>query len=99
MSSRLIPPNDGAIAAVTATISSAVWTSSAIGIALIPANALNRTHFPSITGSDACGPISPSPSTALPSVTTPTRLATPVISRTNSGCRWISRHGAATPGV
>ena len=35
---------------------------------------LTYTHFPSITGMAADGPISPSPSTAVPSVITATRL-------------------------
>ena len=37
-----------------------------------PAKLLNSADLPSITGSDADGPISPSPSTALPSQTTAT---------------------------
>ncbi len=41
------------------------------GIASTSPNSLNRTHLPpSITGIPASGPISPSPSTAVPSVTT-----------------------------
>ena len=36
------------------------------------ANALNSAHFPSMTGIPASGPMSPSPSTAVPSVTTAT---------------------------
>ena len=35
-------------------------------------NALNSTHFPSITGIPASGPMSPKPRTAVPSVTTAT---------------------------
>ena len=99
MSSRLIPPSDGAIAFTAATMPSVSCTSSAIGIAFTPPNCLKRTHLPSITGNDAWGPMLPSPSTALPSVTTATRLPTPVISRTSWGSRSMARHGAATPGV
>ena len=60
------------------TIPSTSWTSSAIGIASTPAKLLKSTHLPSITGKAACGPMSPSPSTADPSVITATRLPTPV---------------------
>src|SRR5690606_41580184 len=41
----------------------------------MPANFLNRTALPSITGLDANGPISPRPRTAVPLDTTATRLA------------------------
>ena len=47
---------------------------SSISKQSMPANFLNRTALPSITGLDASGPILPSPSTALPLVTTATRL-------------------------
>jgi hypothetical protein len=40
----------------------------------MPANFLNRTALPSITGLDASGPILPRPSTAVPLVMTATRL-------------------------
>ncbi len=57
-------------------ISSGSLVSSTIGIEFRPANALNNADLPSITGSEAAGPISPRPSTALPSLTTATsRLA------------------------
>ena len=38
-----------------------------MGNASTLANSLNRAHFPSITGIPASGPISPRPSTAVPS--------------------------------
>ena len=38
------------------------------------ANILNNNAFPSITGLDASGPISPSPSTAVPFEITATRF-------------------------
>ena len=41
----------------------------------MPANSLNSIALPSITGSDACGPMLPSPSTAVPSVTIADRVA------------------------
>ena len=43
------------------------------GTALRPANSLNSAALPSITGSAAAGPMLPSPSTAVPSLTTATR--------------------------
>ena len=46
----------------------------AIGKAATSPKALNRAHLPSITGMPASGPMSPRPSTAVPSVMTATRL-------------------------
>ena len=46
----------------------------------MPANFLNRTALPSITGLPASGPILPRPSTAVPFETTATRLARAVSS-------------------
>ena len=40
----------------------------------MPASDLNRTHFPSITGTAARGPASPNDRTDEPSVTTATAL-------------------------
>ena len=40
----------------------------------IPAKRLNRTPFPSLTGLATSGPMSPSPSTAVPFDTTATRF-------------------------
>ncbi len=74
MSSRLMPPNPGAIALTTATISSGSRVSRQIGKASTPANSLNSIALPSITGIAARGPMSPSPSTAVPSETTATVL-------------------------
>src|SRR5208283_5096310 len=64
-----------------------------------PANFLNRTDLPSITGLPASGPIAPRPSTAVPLVTTPTRLPRAVRFRASPGSRTISSQQAATPGV
>ena len=72
MSSRLMPPNDGASRTTVSTISSGSVVSSAIGTASRPPNARKRQALPSITGSDARGPMLPRPSTAVPSVTTAT---------------------------
>ena len=64
MSSRLMPPKDGASRTIVSTISSTSVVSSAIGIASTPPNCLNKTALPSMTGIDAAGPMSPRPSTA-----------------------------------
>ncbi len=64
----------------------------------ISANRLNRTPFPSITGFDACAPMSPNPRTADPSDMTPTRFPFEVYSYARDVSAAISRHGAATPG-
>ncbi len=75
MSSRLTPPKDGASRTTVSTISSTSVQASAIGTASTPPNCLNRIALPSMTGSEASGPMSPRPSTAVPSVTTATVLA------------------------
>ena len=76
MSSRFTAPNVGRSRTRVSTISSGSLVSSTIGIESRSANALNSALLPSITGSDAAGPMSPSPRTALPSLTTATmRLA------------------------
>ena len=72
MSSRLIPPKDFAMSRTVETISSTSRLSMQMGTASTPPKALNSAHFPSITGMEASGPISPKPSTADPSVTTAT---------------------------
>ncbi len=99
MSSRLMPPKEGARRATVSTSSSTSRQSSAIGTASTPPNCLKRIALPSITGSDASGPMSPSPSTALPSVTTATTWDFQVYSWTSSGCSAMALHTLATPGV
>src|SRR6185436_10240090 len=64
----------------------------------ISANFLNRQALPSITGLPASGPMLPRPSTAVPLVTTATKLPRAVYSQARSGVAAISRHGSATPG-
>ncbi len=64
----------------------------------MPANFLNSTPLPSITGLAASGPIGPRPSTAVPLVTTPIRLPRAVRLRTSGGLATISSQAAATPG-
>ena len=72
MSSRLMPPNAGAIRTTVSTSSSTSVTSRQIGTASTPPNCLNSSALPSMTGRAAVGPMSPRPSTAVPSVTTAT---------------------------
>jgi len=51
-----------------------VFSSISMSNTSMPANFLNSTPLPSITGLAASGPMSPRPSTAVPLVTTATRL-------------------------
>ena len=99
MSSRLMPPNPGAIAFTIATISSGSFVSRQIGKASTPANSLNSIALPSITGIAAAGPMSPIPSTAVPSVTTATVLRLIVYWNALSGSSAIAWQTRATPGV
>ncbi len=99
MSSRLMPPNPGAMAATVATISSVSWVSRQIGQASMSANRLNSAALPSITGSAAYGPRLPRPSTAVPSVTTATLLRLIVSRRASSGLAASASDTRATPGV
>jgi hypothetical protein len=55
--------------------------------------------LPSITGIAAAGPMSPSPSTAVPSVTTATVFFLMVSSWERAGFSWIAMQTRATPGV
>ena len=99
ISSRLIPPKLPAKRLTAFTISSTSCDLTQSGIASTPPNSLNSTHFPSITGIPASGPISPSPSTAVPSVMTATVFQRLVRSKLLLISFWISRQGCATPGV
>lgn len=78
MSSRLMPPKLGASRITVSTRSSASVQSRQIGTESTPPNSLNSSDLPSITGMAAEGPMSPRPSTAVPSVTTATTLETQV---------------------
>ena len=99
MSSRLIPPNPGAIISTARTISSVSWLARQIGQASMSANRLNSAALPSITGSAAPGPMLPSPSTAEPSVTTATELPLMVSFGTSSGLFASAMLTRPTPGV
>jgi hypothetical protein len=99
MSSRLMPPKPGAMRTTVSTISSTSVQLRQIGTASTPPNSLNSTAFPSMTGKAACGPMSPRPSTAVPSVTIATTFAFHVRSCTSAGFCSIAVHTRATPGV
>ena len=99
MSSRLMPPYTGAIASTIAMISSVSWVSRHTGQASTPAKDLNSAALPSITGSAAVGPMSPSPRTAVPSVTMATVLPLIVRLEASSGLSASARQTRATPGV
>ena len=99
MSSRLMPPKVGAIRTTVSTISSTPFVDRQIGNASTSANSLKSIALPSITGMAASGPMSPSPSTAVPSDTTATVFA--LIVYLNAFWRFseIAEHTLATPGV
>ena len=99
MSSRLMPPNPGAMLMTVWMIASGSLVSRQIGNASTPPNSLNRTALPSITGIAASGPMSPRPSTALPSETTATVLRLIVYWKALSLSRAIAVQTRATPGV
>ena len=98
MSSRLMPPNVGAMAFTVATISSGSLVSRQSGNASTPPNSLNSIALPSMTGIAASGPMSPSPSTALPSETTATVLRLIVYWKALSRSCAIALQTRATPG-
>ena len=74
MSSKLMPPNVGAIAFTVEIKWSMSVASTSISNTSMSAKTLNNTALPSITGLLASGPISPKPRTAVPLVTTATKL-------------------------
>ena len=99
MSSRLMPPKVGAIALTVAMIASGSFVSRHSGKASTPPNSLKSIALPSITGIAASGPMSPSPSTALPSETTATVLRLIVYWKALSRSCAIALQTRATPGV
>ena len=74
MSSKFIPPNDGAKFFIELIISSVSFASISKSIESISANLLNRTAFPSITGLEARAPRFPIPRMAEPLLITATKL-------------------------
>ncbi len=65
-----MPPKVGSSGETTSTSLPTSFWSSSMSKQSMPANFLKRTAFPSITGLEASGPISPRPRTAVPLVTT-----------------------------
>ena len=98
MSSRLMAPKVGSSAAMMSTSFCGSRSSSSMSKQSMPANFLNSTALPSITGLAASGPIAPRPSTAVPLVITAIRLAREVRCTACAGSRTISSQAAATPG-
>ena len=94
-----MPPKAGAAALTNATISSTSLVARHSGNASTPANSLNSSALPSITGIAACGPMSPRPSTAVPSETTATVLPLIVSVQAFSRSSAIAAQTRATPGV
>ena len=99
MSSRLMPPNVGATPSTIRTISSTSVVFRHSGKASTPASSLNSIALPSITGIAASGPMSPRPSTAVPSETTAMVLPLIVSVQADSGSSWMALETRATPGV
>ena len=99
MSSKFIPPNVGAMRCTKSTTSSAVRALMQMGKPLTPPNSLNRSALPSITGIAPSGPMSPSPSTAVPLLTMATVFLRMVYLCESNGSFSIAVHTRATPGV
>ena len=74
MSSRLMAPKVGSSARTIAARRSGSASFTSMSKQSMLANFLNRTALPSITGFEARGPMLPSPSTAVPLLTTATRF-------------------------
>jgi hypothetical protein len=98
MSSRLMAPKEGSSAATTSISLAGSRSSTSMSMESIPANFLNRTALPSITGLDASAPMAPRPSTAVPLETTATMLPRAVRSHAASGSAAMAWQAAATPG-
>ncbi|CAB5511760.1 hypothetical protein LMG26857_01048 [Achromobacter anxifer] len=98
MSSRLMPPKVASRPAMISTSLSGSVSLISMSYTSRPANFLNSTALPSITGLEASAPMLPRPSTAVPLVITPTRLPRPVYRYTLAGSATISSQAAATPG-
>ena len=98
MSSRLTAPKVGSKAATTFTNKSGAAASTSMSNTSMPANFLNRTALPSMTGLPASAPMLPRPSTAVPLEMTATRLPRAVRSRAASGSAMMASQAWATPG-
>ena len=93
-----MPPKVGSMAFTVFTKSSTDLQFNSISNTSISAKILNNTPFPSITGLDASGPISPNPNTAVPFEITATKFPLAVYLYTSSTFSAIFKHGSATPG-
>ena len=98
MSSRLMPPKVGSSAAMMSTSLSGSRSSISMSKQSMPANFLNSTALPSITGLAASGPMAPRPSTAVPLVITAIRLAREVRLTASAGSRTISSQAIGDAG-
>ena len=74
MSSKLIPPKVGEMDLTVLMNWSTSLVSTSISKQSKSANILNSNPFPSITGFDASGPMSPRPKTAVPLDMTATKF-------------------------
>ena len=99
MSSRLIPPKDGAMRSTVSTISSTSVVSRTIGTALRPANSLNSAALPSITGSAAAGPMLPRPEHRRAVADDRDQTRAPGVARASYSSSAMAVHTSATPGV
>ena len=98
MSSRLIPPKDGAMSLTVSMIFSGSLVSRHMGTQSTPPRYLNSMALPSMTGMAASGPMSPRPRTRVPSETTATVFHLHVYSYASSGSLAMALQGSATPG-
>ena len=85
-----MPPKVGSSAAMMSHSLSGSSSLISISNTSMPANFLNSTPLPSITGLAASGPILPRPSTAVPLVMTATRLPRAVYLNALAGSTTIS---------
>ena len=74
ISSKLIPPKVGAMFFTVSIKASTFLVSTSISKTSMSAKILNNRAFPSITGLEASGPISPRPKTAVPLEITATKF-------------------------
>ena len=93
MSSKFIPPKVGEMFLTVSINFSGSLASISISKTSIPAKILNNNAFPSITGFEASGPISPSPKTAVPFDITATKFPLEVYLYTLLMSLCISLHG------
>ena len=98
MSSRLMAPKVGSRAEMMSIILSGSVSSISISKTAMPANFLNSTALPSITGFEASAPMVPSPRTAVPLVITATRFWRAVRLAASAGSSTMASQAAATPG-